>query len=184
MLTSVDSTFVLFGSTEWPSRRQCSWTADELLDWCSFTLISRARAVSPTYSLLHFSQWIWYTVPHFLRLTVVSLPGNDLIQQPFCNRLCFLIWMRKHFCPFREVVSNSQDILLTRLSSWQRAHDVHYNSLEWATWAATDKGCSPWLLWGLPTGALVTLLAPVFNIMLLAVPIEVFSYLPQALVYS
>ena len=109
-----------------------------------------------------------------------SMPGNDLIHQLFCNRLCFLVRKGKHLCPFREVVSNSQDVLLTRLSSWQRAHDVHCNSLKWA---ATDKGCSPWLLWGLPTGALVTLLAPVFNIMLLAVPIEVFSYLPQALLY-
>ena len=111
-----------------------------------------------------------------------SMPGNDLIRQLFCNRLCFLVRKGKHLCPFREVVSNSQDVLLTRLSSRQRAHDVHCNSLECATWAATDNACSSWLLWGLPPGALGTLPAPVFNIMLLAIPIEVFSYLLQALV--
>lgn len=69
-----------------------------------------------------------------------SMPGNDLIHQLFCNRLCFLIRKGKHLCPFPEVVSNNQDVLLTRLSSRQRAHDFHCNSLEWATWAATDKG--------------------------------------------
>ena len=83
-----------------------------------------------------------------------SMPGNDLIHQLFCNRLCFLIRKGKHLCPFPEVVSNNQDVLLTRLSSRQRAHDFHCNSLEWATGQLLTRmlflaavGTSSWSTW-------------------------------------
>ena len=70
-LLSVSRTFVLLESTECPVSLQCSWIADEFLDRCSFTLVPNKRDVCPTYSLSHCSQWMWYTVPPFLRLSVL-----------------------------------------------------------------------------------------------------------------
>ena len=57
-------------------------------------------------------------------------------------------------------------------------------TLQRVTWTAADKGCSSWLLRGLPPGALFTLLAPIFDVMLLTIPVEVFSHSLQGLSYS
>ena len=72
VLLSVARTFLLLESTECPVSWQCSWTADESLERCSWILVSSTREVSPTYCLLHWSQWMCNTV-HLLRFSVVSL---------------------------------------------------------------------------------------------------------------
>ena len=98
-------------------------------------------------------------VTHFLKqlgfevLALVSVdtfrcpePGNNLVHQLLCDCLCLLIRGWECLGPLHEVVSNSQELRLTRFCSWKGTHDVQSNPLKWVTWTAVDKGCSSWLL--------------------------------------
>ena len=70
-------------------------------------------------------------VTHFLKqlcfevLALVSVdtlrcpePGNNLVHQLFCDCLYLLIRDWECLGPLCEVVSNNQDVLLTRFCSW------------------------------------------------------------------
>ena len=47
-----------------------------------------------------------------------SIPGNDFFHpQLLCYGLCFLVWNSKHLFPFREVISDNQDVLVPMMSS-------------------------------------------------------------------
>lgn len=57
VFSSASVTFMLSGVMEWPDIEQCPCTADDVLVWCSFNVVPRDLAASPTWSslyILHF----------------------------------------------------------------------------------------------------------------------------------
>ena len=90
--------------------------------------------------------------------------------------LCFLVWNSKCLFPIREIISDNQDVLVTRFGCWHWSHDVECNSFAQITRAAANLWCSSCSLGRLYPCTFLTLPTPIFNTMLQAVPAESFSH--------
>ena len=88
----------------------------------------------------HFLKQLGFEVSSLIWMDLFwrSISGNDFFHQLLCYGLCFLVWNSKRLFPFREIISDNQDVLVTGFSRWHWSHDVECNSFERITRTAAN----------------------------------------------